>query len=274
MTAPGLPCPLSELVPHQPPMRWLDELEVFTAEAGEVVGIVADDHLFAGADRHLHPAALIELVAQGAAAHEGYKGLLEGRPVGGGFLAGIRAFRIHASPRCGDSLRVCAHRTLAIGAIEQVKGQVLRGSEVLAEGELLFFLSQEPVPDEIASDSPTAVLGEDGHSRQSLLPALAECQLSSQPGSAVYSFAPSFPAFRGHFPDFPLLPAVVGLAAAMEAVASAAGSSPQFIKRAKFMRPILPGAEVTVDYKKRGKLWQTNLEVAGAAVAKITMGEP
>ena len=74
-------------------MLLLDALEKFTDERGEAVGRVSENHLFAAVGKQLDPVVTIEMIAQSAAAHEGYRRRQDGRVVGGG-LAGeiLRAF--------------------------------------------------------------------------------------------------------------------------------------------------------------------------------------
>jgi 3-hydroxyacyl-[acyl-carrier-protein] dehydratase len=63
--------------------------------------------------------------------------------------------------------------------------------------------------------------------------------------------SPDHPAFAGHFPGDPLLPGVALLAEVIEAVldepllAAALGSAPR-IGSAKFLAPVRPGAELTM----------------------------
>lgn len=63
--------------------------------------------------------------------------------------------------------------------------------------------------------------------------------------------AADHPAFDGHFPGRPLLPGVSLLAEVLEAVlddpalAAIVGSAPR-IAAAKFLAPVLPGAQLTI----------------------------
>ncbi len=60
------------------------------------------------------------------------------------------------------------------------------------------------------------------------------------------------PAFAGHFPGRPLLPGVLLLAEALEAVhadpalAAVVGPTPQ-LSQVKFLAPVRPGARLTID---------------------------
>ncbi len=56
------------------------------------------------------------------------------------------------------------------------------------------------------------------------------------------------PAFRGHFPGRPILPAVVLLAEAIAAVKASSGRGAEawVVSNAKFVEPVEPGAALTL----------------------------
>lgn len=75
----------------------------------------------------------------------------------------------------------------------------------------------------------------------------------TSPGRAVYVLSPSCPAFCGHFPGRPLLPAVAQVSLCTHAL-NTQSSVPLTlvqIKRAKFLRPLLPGAHVAVTWSQK-----------------------
>jgi 3-hydroxyacyl-[acyl-carrier-protein] dehydratase len=59
------------------------------------------------------------------------------------------------------------------------------------------------------------------------------------------------PAFAGHFPGRPILPAVVLLSEALAAIESATGQAPQqwTLASAKFLVPIAPGTPLTFSHE-------------------------
>jgi len=69
----------------------------------------------------------------------------------------------------------------------------------------------------------------------------------------VYNIAASFPAFEGHFKGHPLLPAVCQLGLCTHAVGKMTGKKMELsgVKRAKFIRPILPDTSVRVELTPR-----------------------
>lgn len=60
------------------------------------------------------------------------------------------------------------------------------------------------------------------------------------------AIAKDHPAYEGHFPGHPLLPGVVLLAEAMAAL----GASDWSVDNAKFLRPVEPGAPLTLSHEK------------------------
>lgn len=66
--------------------------------------------------------------------------------------------------------------------------------------------------------------------------------------TGVYVFAEDFPGFSGHFPGYPILPAVVQLIAAQCLIEEQKGHAlnPVLIQNAKFLQEIRPGSEILI----------------------------
>ena len=65
--------------------------------------------------------------------------------------------------------------------------------------------------------------------------------------------AASHPAYDGHFPGRPILPAVVLLGEALAAVQFEAGDATAWtVTQAKFTRPVLPGTPLTLATESEG----------------------
>ena len=83
-------------------------------------------------------------------------------------------------------------------------------------------------------------------------------------GEASWTIAADHPAFAGHFPGKPIVPGVLLLDAALQAVAQAhqgAGERCQ-IASVKFLSPVGPGETLTVSWT-RSDAGQTRFEIAG-----------
>ncbi|MFH7319913.1 3-hydroxyacyl-ACP dehydratase FabZ family protein [Desulfurivibrio sp. D14AmB] len=92
-----------------------------------------------------------------------------------------------------------------------------------------------------------------------------------------FSFAPAFPAFNGHFPGHPILPAVVQLAAVRHLAELAVDEqlSPGGCRNVKFRGAVRPDdlLQAAVTLKPRGAGWQAefSLQRAGETVADGTI---
>jgi 3-hydroxyacyl-[acyl-carrier-protein] dehydratase len=64
--------------------------------------------------------------------------------------------------------------------------------------------------------------------------------------------AADHPAFAGHFPGTPILPGVVLLDEALQAIAGAIGDSPGMcqMNAVKFLSPVRPGQPLTVAFER------------------------
>ena len=275
-----LPVSLVELVPHRPPMLWLDQLVEFSEDWGRVVGHVPPGHLFADGTGALHPSASIELLAQAAAAHEGYRRRIGGQPVGGGFLVGIRNFALRRAPRFDEELTVTAERRWTAGPMQVTSGSVRDAEGVLAEGEMTFFVSEESVPGELqvvgARDGAAAGNRADPCTAVQAL-ALELDSGERESGPLRVCFSPSFPAFSGHFPGFPVLPAVVEVLVGAELLSrKSPGTVLRSVRRAKFARAITPGTTVTVECRQEGPAeageWRIRLLVDEEVAAMVWFG--
>jgi 3-hydroxyacyl-[acyl-carrier-protein] dehydratase len=69
----------------------------------------------------------------------------------------------------------------------------------------------------------------------------------------TYRFDPDFTAFSGHFPGHPILPAFVQLLTAECAIQIRMERDVvlRHVKRAKFLKPIEPGQEITLRWRER-----------------------
>lgn len=83
--------------------------------------------------------------------------------------------------------------------------------------------------------------------------ALKKCFVSASGNRFLYHIAPDFPAFNGHFPGNPLLPAVCQVGLCADALSRLTGKRLEIksVGRSKFMRPVLPDADVSVSLSPR-----------------------
>src|SRR2546427_6054756 len=88
---------IETLIPHRPPMRWIDALTDCTDTTATATACFSSGH-FAVADGLVREMALIECVAQTVAAALGHRAQTRGQPGGAAnvMLAAVSNFRIES----------------------------------------------------------------------------------------------------------------------------------------------------------------------------------
>jgi 3-hydroxyacyl-[acyl-carrier-protein] dehydratase len=83
--------------------------------------------------------------------------------------------------------------------------------------------------------------------------ALAPAQLTVDSGEQDFCFTDAFLGFAGHFPGYPILPAILQTLLAQLLAEQIMGEPLQFLslKRAKFTRQLRPGDRITVSLSCR-----------------------
>ncbi|AMV72122.1 hypothetical protein DBW_1765 [Desulfuromonas sp. DDH964] len=138
-----LPQPAREFLPHRPPMQLVDRLLAVDGEEGLLEVVLAPDNPLLGKDGKLDDVALIELIAQGFAAIQGYADYCAGRPPGRGFLVGIRRAELLAPARLGDRLLVRVRTLARLDTFSMIEGEVRCGDSLLATAALKLWLPGE-----------------------------------------------------------------------------------------------------------------------------------
>jgi predicted hotdog family 3-hydroxylacyl-ACP dehydratase len=127
-------------------MRIIDKLEKIGERTGEVSLVIANDMIFVEEDGRLDETAYLELIAQAVAALNGFKTLgINEKPIQG-FLLGAKKLEIFGTAQIGDNLTVSIFKYAYYGDFGIVKGKVLRGEELLAQGEVKFWGNKTASP--------------------------------------------------------------------------------------------------------------------------------
>lgn len=132
---------LEQLLPHRPPMRWIDELVEVTDTTARATACFAADH-FAVADGAVLETALVECVAQTVAAAQGARAGASGKSgsPAGGMLAAVSGFQIASRPPCGQTLHIAVREVKRFGPMMLVSGTVTCGGQTVAAGELTLYV--------------------------------------------------------------------------------------------------------------------------------------
>lgn len=90
---------------------------------------------------------------------------------------------------------------------------------------------------------------------------------------ASFTIAQDHPAFAGHFPGQPVVPAVVLLAEALAAIELATGRAPHewTVAGAKFLQPVAPGARLTLVHEESREGRRFEIRSGEATVASGTL---
>jgi 3-hydroxymyristoyl/3-hydroxydecanoyl-(acyl carrier protein) dehydratase len=121
---------LTALIPHGPPILCVDRvLEASDSKA-------AAEHTVRSGEEW--EGLLIEGLAQTAAVLDSCHGGRK-RP-GAGLLVGLRAFEIRRLPRAGERVEFRVELIRRLAPLVLVHGRAVAGEELLAEGELKFFI--------------------------------------------------------------------------------------------------------------------------------------
>jgi radical SAM protein with 4Fe4S-binding SPASM domain len=131
-----LPIAVDGLIPHSAPMKLVDRLISVGERVAEVEHEIRGDDPFLDDDGTLEPSAYVELIAQAAAAMNGFR--QSGRASGElrGYLLGARSIDILGSARRGDNLSIRVFKATRFGDFGIIEGQVFRQEQLLARGEV------------------------------------------------------------------------------------------------------------------------------------------
>ena len=131
-----LPVDAGKLIPQRAPLKVADRLISVGERVAVVESDIAPDSLFVREDGTLDPAAYLELIAQAAAAMNGFRATRRDSPEPEGYLLGARDLEILDLAHVGDTLSVRVFKATRYGDFGIIEGKVLRGETLLAKGEI------------------------------------------------------------------------------------------------------------------------------------------
>lgn len=131
----SLPMPADILLPHRPPMLFVDSLLERYGDKAKG-GAVMPDRGICYYPGYIFYEFFIEVVAQTMAMANGYDSLCDGREANDGMLVGIDSFVFRDTAPPGTRLHIIVEKTFELGAIKIVHGEVFHGSALLAQGDI------------------------------------------------------------------------------------------------------------------------------------------
>jgi predicted hotdog family 3-hydroxylacyl-ACP dehydratase len=129
------------LIPHHPPMRWIDALIACTETTATATARFPAGH-FAVADGRLIETALVECVAQTVAAALGQRQRAQGGESGAanhGMLAAVSNFKILAVPPLDQTLIIEVRELKRLGPMLMITATVSGNGQTIATGELSLY---------------------------------------------------------------------------------------------------------------------------------------
>lgn len=128
-----LPLAAEGLVPHRPPMLFVDQLVERVGDEARSVATLPPSGLSV-CHGEILPEYYIELIAQTCAMANGYDCLIANKRARGGMLVGVDSFILHTMGQPGETVTVETSKTFEFGPITVIKGEIYSGKLLLAEG--------------------------------------------------------------------------------------------------------------------------------------------
>ena len=128
--------PIGNILPQQPPFRFVDTLELYSPEETRVAFVPGEGNLLMDGDT-LSAAGLLEHMAQASAARVGYycRYILH-IPVSIGYIGQVRKYVIHRLPKAGERIETSVFLQQEIFRISLSEIVVKAGEEVIASASL------------------------------------------------------------------------------------------------------------------------------------------
>ncbi|MEI6150093.1 MAG: radical SAM protein [bacterium] len=135
-----LPAPVTGLIPHGIPTQMIDRLLSVGERVATVETTLRQDNLFVDANGELDESAYLEIIAQSAAALNGFRHTRRNPAETGpeGYLLGARNVEILGSAHVGDTLSTRVFKTAPSSDGGTIEGQVFLNDNLLARGEIEF----------------------------------------------------------------------------------------------------------------------------------------
>ncbi|MFT4022219.1 MAG: 3-hydroxyacyl-ACP dehydratase [Flavihumibacter sp.] len=130
---------ITTLIPQRAPFVMIDALEYHADGKTGTRFSIRNDNIFLRGGR-LETAALIENLAQTAAASAGYEAVLSGKKVKIGFIGAISKLQVHGEAVAGDLLETEITQLQQVMNVTMVSGSVRCGGKALLSGEMKIFL--------------------------------------------------------------------------------------------------------------------------------------
>ena len=130
------------LIPQRTPFVMIDELLYCEGDATRTSFRVKGDNIFLN-NGILEEPAMIENIAQTAAAQAGYVGVRQNKPVAIGYIAAIQQLEIFDRPKLNDLLETETVVTNQVLNVTVVRGKLSCNGKLLAQCEMKIFITNQ-----------------------------------------------------------------------------------------------------------------------------------
>lgn len=130
-----LPVSVDDIIPHRPPMRVVDRIISVGERVAVVESTIREDLIFVNEDGTVARELYMELIAQAAAAMDGFRKARRNGNIDG-LLIGARDVEVLATAKIGDTLSIRVFKATRYGDFGIIEGKISRGGELLASGEI------------------------------------------------------------------------------------------------------------------------------------------
>jgi predicted hotdog family 3-hydroxylacyl-ACP dehydratase len=130
------------IIPQRPPFVMIGELIHCDEESSASTFTVTSDNIFLS-NNELQEPALVENIAQTAAARAGYMALQENRPVAIGYIGAIQQLEILDLPKTGDLLNTEIRVMNQVFDVTLISGKVSTAGKLLASCEMKIFITKQ-----------------------------------------------------------------------------------------------------------------------------------
>ena len=128
------------LIPHRPPFVMIDKLLMINEKGATSIFKISEKNLFLS-DGFLAEAALIENIAQTAAARIGYISLNEDKPAPVGYLAAVQNFEVFNLPQLHDEITTEIFIENVIFSVVIINGKIICNKKNIASCNMKIFTS-------------------------------------------------------------------------------------------------------------------------------------
>jgi predicted hotdog family 3-hydroxylacyl-ACP dehydratase len=135
------PCDIITLIPQKPPFVMVDHLVFSDEKSSRSSFLVQADNIFVE-EGFLKEPALVENIAQTAAARAGHFAQLDNKPVLVGYIGSVKNLDIHFLPQTGDELITEIVIENQIFNVTLITGKISCNEKPVAQCQMKIFITQ------------------------------------------------------------------------------------------------------------------------------------